>query len=117
MRIGMYIGYGFCHLRLLNTFVVVPQIYIPLEISLVMLISVNKFRHNPNRHTLSGESAKVCVTRTQVIRLSTSCRMAKYMQLGLAVACRGKKQVKFSSLCKPWVRPIIHYTLLYVLRV
>ena len=28
--------------------------------------------------TLSGESAKVCVTRTQVIRLSKTCRMAKY---------------------------------------
>ena len=28
--------------------------------------------------TLSGESAKECVTRTQVTRLSNTCRVAKY---------------------------------------
>ena len=62
--------------------------------------------------TLSGESAKECVTRTRGYLILTGWPNTAWIRAG---ACREKEHAKFSSLCTPWIRPVIHYnTLLYV---
>ena len=60
--------------------------------------------------TLSGESAKQCVTRTRVTRLSKTCRVAKY-SLDRQAHARGKNKRTFLACLHPYS------TLLYVLQV
>ena len=65
--------------------------------------------------TLSGESAKECVTRTRVTRLSSkTCRVAKYSLDPQGHT--GEKRQTFLACVHPELDPVIHYnTLLYII--
>ena len=62
--------------------------------------------------TLSGESAKVCVTHTRGYLKLAGWPNTAWFRRGMPGE---KTQANVSSLCTPWVRSVIHYNILYVL--